>query len=491
MALATLGIAGSLVEIAQQGKEHYVEHRRTALRALMLKRVLLILIAILCALLLLVGVVKGMASLHILSINTVTSLAGSAPPADENGYTNLLLLGQGDAEHDGKDLTDTVMVASIDPKDTKSVVLLSLPRDLYFLHTEKMGKGRINSMYRDYKGFLRFQKGMEENDASTEALSELGAEVGRSLGMEIHGIVKVDFEGFVEAVDTIGGVEVDVPYEIVDTEYPNESYGYETFELHKGLRQLDGATALKYARSRHTTSDFGRAARQQQLLASMGEKARADGLVKDPKKIMSLIRILKEHLESTFSASELVGLADIAQDIDQSRIITMQLNDRNALYDGFIEPGGFLYAPLRNQFEGASVLLPVSIPEFPVTWKQIDALTDLLIENRSAHLANPTFSVLNSSARPGSARRLANELIRYGFTVETIANASSDDQATSTISYRAEEDNSLAEFFGLLLGLEVVLLPESLPADEVEQLTIILGDDYKYSPLQNLVPALK
>lgn len=486
IALAVLGSIGSLTSVYKHSTAKYQEHKRSLRRVMVLKRTLMVLIAVLCALLLLAGTVRVLAEMRIISIDSFASLAGTPPAKDAQGHTNLLLLGQGDSDHDGKDLTDTVMVASLDPEGSKGAVLLSLPRDLYFLRTENMGRGRINSLYRDYKYHLRFRRGMEEAQASKEAMRELAAEIGRQLNLEIHGTVKVDFIGFVEAVEAMGGIEIDVPYDIVDTEYPDENFGYETFEIRKGLQHIDGATALKYVRSRHTTSDFSRSARQQQLLAALGEKAQREGLATDPKRIMSLLSIVRENLETTMSVSELIGIANAARNIDRSNVITMQLNDRNAIYDSFIEPGGFLYTPPRDEFGGASVLLPVSIPEFPVTWKQVQALIELLVRNREIYLAEPQFAVLNASAPSGTARRLGNELIRYGFAVPTIANTPIRNQAASTISARSEADQPLAEFFGALLGMDVVPLPP-VAQGNAEQLTIILGSNGRFTPLQNLI----
>ncbi|MDD3897172.1 MAG: LCP family protein [Candidatus Peribacteraceae bacterium] len=491
IALALIGISGSLFGFYEHERERYKEHKASAHRCTILKRILLVLIAVLCALLLLAGTVKALSALKILNLGTITKLTGTAPPQDEWGHTNILLLGQGDEGHDGVNLTDTIMVASIDPDETKSIVLLSLPRDLYLLKTEKMGAGRINTMYRDYRSYLQFQKGMEEEEATQEAMRELAAEIGRHMGIQIHHTAKVDFIGFVKAVDLLEGIDVDVPYDIVDTEYPDENYGFETFQILAGPQHLDGETALKYARSRHTTSDFGRSARQQQILTAMGEKAKSIGIQKDPKKLIELLRILSANFETTMSISEAVGLAEIARDIERSRIITMQLNDRNGLYGGLAEPGGFLYNPPRDLFEGASVLLPVSIPEFPVTWKQIQTAVQLLMHHREVYGTQPEFAVLNSTARPGTARRLGNELLRYGFSVGKVENAESTDQATTTISYNNEADAALAGFFSLLLDIPVAPLPVDLPASQRTRLTIILGTDYEFTPLQDLLQNLQ
>ncbi|PIR52775.1 hypothetical protein COU76_04480 [Candidatus Peregrinibacteria bacterium CG10_big_fil_rev_8_21_14_0_10_49_10] len=471
-------------------KERKEKEQQKKKRVMVLKRFLLILIAVLLGLVLFAQTVRSLTSIHLFSFGNIASFAGSELLQNENGTINLLLTGQGNEEHDGKDLTDTIMVASIDPTQTKSIVLLSLPRDVYLLSTEKMGKGKINSFYRDYKGYLRYQKGMEEQEAAVEALREIGNEIGRKLGMEINYTVKVNFTAFTEAVDALGGVDIVVPEDITDTEYPDENFGYETFTLEKGPQHLDGATALRYARSRHSSSDFSRSARQQQLLEAMGEKARGSGKLKDPDFITQMMHTLSENVETTMSVRELIGLAGLLRKMDTHRVVSFQLNDRNALYDSFIEPGGFLYTPPRSLFESMSVLLPVSRPEFPVTWRQPQAFVHLLQSARAVYLAKPTIHILNNGAPSGSAGKLATELIRYGFSVEKVANASlPKKQEQSVLFAGSPERDDLALFFSTLLGIDKDEKPVELPQNEVADITLILGEDYAYTPLQNLLPS--
>ena len=487
--LTSLAIAKPLLGWYDLWKERYDQRKQKKNRVLFLKRLLLILIAILTAFILLATTVRALVSMDVINVGSITSIAGATLPSDEYGQTNIVLIGQGDDDHDGKYLTDTIIVASFDPENSHSVVLLSLPRDLYFLRSEKMGKGKLNSFYRDYRSYLIYQEGMEEEVASVEALRELGTEIGRKLELDIHHVLKVNFTAFTEAVDAIGGVDVEVPYDIVDTEYPDENYGFQTFEITKGTQHLDGETALKYARSRHTTSDFSRSARQQQILSAMAKKVQEEGLATDTGFISKMAQSLSKNIESTMTLREIIGLADLGRDIERDNIISMQLNDRNALYDGFIEPGGFLYTPPRDQFGGAAVLLPVSIPEFPVTWKQPRTLTHLLFRMRAIYLSPITINVLNSGAQSGAARRLATELIRYGFTVDKIVNADlSDTLETSLIFGRTEEFEGPSDFFGVLLGIESGEAPLELPTNQIQDVTIILGEDYSYQPLQNLYP---
>ncbi len=452
-----------------------------------LKRICLIVIAILCGLLLLGGVARALVALKVVSLRTVTGMTAATLPSDLYGHTNILLLGQGDETHDGVDLTDSIMIASLDPGNSKSIVLLSIPRDLYFMETETMGTGRVNALFRDEKWRLIHQEDMEETEAEKMAVRKLADEIGKAFGLELHHVLKVDFVGFVKAVDALGGVSIVVPETIVDREYPGPNYGYETFMIESGPQTIDGETALKYARSRHTTSDFSRSARQQQIIKALGEKIKNDGVFSSPSKLLSLLEILQDHVQTTMTVRELSGLAEMGMDLDHSRMLAMQINNSNGLYGAGVEPGGFLYSPPRDQFGGASVMLPVSIPEFPVTWKQLQTLTRLLMHTRSPYLARPTINVLNAGARAGSSRLLAGELIRYGFVVDKIENAEIEDLPVSYISAGSEPDLELARFFAELLKLELRPLPPGLPPEKIGRIVIFLGEDYAYTPLQELL----
>ncbi|MSR67396.1 hypothetical protein EXS65_01025, partial [Candidatus Peribacteria bacterium] len=139
------GILEAAVHLYHQMRHREEEAVESQKRTRFLKRTVTVLLAGLLILLLLIGTLKVLARIKIISLSSMVRIVSTAPMQDEHGFTNVLLLGEGDNDHEGVDLTDTIMVVSLDPGDTKSAVLLSLPRDLYFLSTEKMGKGRVNS----------------------------------------------------------------------------------------------------------------------------------------------------------------------------------------------------------------------------------------------------------------------------------------------------------------------------------------------------------
>lgn len=482
-------LAGMYGEWKARKAEEHAKSKRLRL----LKKSAVVLVSVLLGLVLLAGTVKALVSLRILTIHSFLSVAGADLPVDENGFTNILILGAGDKSHEGIDLTDSIMVVSLDPRKTKSAVMLSLPRDLYLLETENMGRGRINELYRNYKIKIQYSAKLTPAIASQLSLKELATEVGRNLHMQIHHVMKVDFIAFVDAVNTLGGLDIQVPQTIVDTEYPGANYTYQTFEIHKGLQHIDGETALKYARSRHTTSDFDRSARQQQLLQAMGDKARAEGIMGSPGRISEFLKILTDHVETTMSFAEILGAAKLADRIDRSNMLSYNLNIETGIYSPFAVPGGFLYAPPRDQFEGASVLLPFSLPEFPVTWKQIQAFMQLVLQNRAVYLSKPQIQILNAGAKRGMGRTLGNELIRYGFDQIETDNASDDRKnppklPSSVVVARTEGDESTAQFFAALLHLPVGPLPAGIPPEKQGPVTIVVGTDYTYTPLQDLLP---
>jgi len=447
----------------------------------LLKRLLVLCVACFAVFVLFAGVAKALVALKVIDVGTILNFAGADLPSDDDGFTNFLLLGRGDADHDGVDLTDTIMVASMDPRRTKSVVMLSIPRDLYVTDAEGVAPSRINDLYRAFKNKAK-REGMDAAAASQQGMKDLMREIGDRLGLTLHHAVMVNFSALVETVDSLGGIEVEVPYDIYDVEYPGPNYSYETFSIDAGPAILDGETALKYVRSRHTTSDFGRAARQQQVIQAIAEKAKAAGILSSPGKMTSLYKILSQNIESTMTLRELLGAAKIAEKLDRSRVISMGLTTATG------EPGGFLYTPPRDQFGGAAVLLPISYPSWPPSWEQIESFTQVITHSRSIQLNRPNLALVNAGAPSGQAGILGYELTRYGFPVSKTENAPEDTEA-SYITFQLPEDEQIAQFFGTLLKMPVKQMPPELPLDIQGQITVVLGPDYTYKNIQTLLTA--
>jgi LCP family protein required for cell wall assembly len=389
------------------------------------------------------------------TVRTTLGVMGASLPTDDYGQTNILLLGVGDENHDAADLTDTMILASIDPIGTRSVVMLSLPRDLFLDTSKKMANGRINAVYANEKHRLMIREKMTEEEASQAAMNALAEEMSRKLGIEIHGAIKTNFTAFETIVDALGGVDIEVKERIADYTYPLSETRVGLFQIDAGMQHFDGETALKYARSRHSTSDFDRSARQQQLLSALASKVRSMGRIAQIRFVLALYERLQEHVETTLEKEQLLGLAQIAADLSLDRMITMQVNF-NTGGDSFeAAAGGFVFPAPPELFEGASILIPMPLPGGTNDWKQISTFAQVLTQYRSVYLTSPMIDILDEGARRLEAHRLRNELRRYGFNTGEITYAPDREAAPPRVYYRTSDDKAAAELIGALLSMPV------------------------------------
>lgn len=231
------------------------------------------------------------------------SLRGS-----EKNRINILLLGMGGEGHSGKYLTDTIMIASINPQ-TLETALLSIPRDLYVnipgtnIHT------KINAVY-------TYELNRNNKD-SAKAMKSVEKVIEKITGQSIDYYFSLNFEGFTKIIDEIGGVTVDVPEDIFDPRYPGPNFSYQTFEIKKGVQYLDGEAALKYARVRHTTGgDFARASRQQAIIAATKRKAFSINTITNPSRVNGLMNALGENLKTDVQFDEIPAFLELSKNIN-------------------------------------------------------------------------------------------------------------------------------------------------------------------------------
>jgi LCP family protein required for cell wall assembly len=166
-----------------------------------------------------------------------------------------------------------------------------------------------------------------------------------NLGIRVHDYVAVDFRAFETLVDAIGGIDIDVPYNIADPQYPDMYYGYDPFYLRAGHQHLDGKIALKYARTRHGDSDFQRAQRQQQVLYAIRDRIlNLDMLPQLIVQAPTLLGALKDNVYTGLTLDQMIQLAWYLKDIPQESIHTGVVDGRYTM--SWMTP------------DGASVLVP-------------------------------------------------------------------------------------------------------------------------------------
>jgi LCP family protein required for cell wall assembly len=155
--------------------------------------------------------------------------------------------------------SDTMMLMRVDPGRPR-IALLSIPRDLY-VDVPGHGSNRVNTAH--FWG---------ENAGEGQGPQLAMDTVAQNFNVPVHHYIRLDFSAFRTIVDTVGGVDIMVERPVVDYAYPTEDYGTIAIEIPAGLQHMDGETALRYARSRHGSSDFDRAARQQEVIVALAHK---------------------------------------------------------------------------------------------------------------------------------------------------------------------------------------------------------------------------
>ena len=364
---------------------------------------------------------------------------------------NVLIAGIWGAWNDAPHLTDSIIVGSID-FEKWTVSLLSIPRDLY-VRSSEFWDMRINEIYA--RSLRRF--------GSKRALQDLSDIVEEITDQDIEYVSVVDFTGFEKFIDLLGGVTIDVPESIYDTTYPDNNWWYETFSIQKGTQTLNGSTALKYARSRHTTSDFDRSTRQQLIVRAIKSRLLDTEILTSPEKIKSLYATIRSHINTNLSTSEMIAIALKSATIDVENIVSFNLNDTCFQSYGACYTGGFLYTPIRELFAGKAVLLPNTATADSIhSYEQIQKFAYLIFELPEIFNEPYTIRIFNSTKQPGLAWDFAKMLRQYGFQVpRTDAIFTLRDEALekTTIYY----NSTIPPESKTLEGLGMFLFGEQIP----------------------------
>lgn len=342
---------------------------------------------------------------------------------EERGRINVLLLGIGGKGHDGSELTDTMIAASLD-LGTKKAALLSIPRDLVVPIDNTTAWRKINSA----------NALAERNEAGSGGLAA-SQTVSSVLEAPIDYYVKIDFEGFVKIVDELGGVNICVDRAFDDYTYPAEGQEenpvydkrFEHLRFETGCQTMNGTLALKYARSRHAYgpegTDFARAARQQKAIEAIKDKALSRETLFSPKKILNIISELSDHFHTNLSLVDMTKLWSLAKDIKQEDIATRVLDNSPAglLMDSTGADGAYMLVPRAGNFSEIQYL-------FKNIFQNAPADAKAKVGEEQAHI-----QILNGTWINGLASRTATDLEKFGFIVVGTANCSKQNYEKSVI----------------------------------------------------------
>ncbi len=355
---------------------------------------------------------KALNGSNILGLLNDTKLKG-----EDTGRVNILLAGdsEDDPGHGGSNLTDSIMVLSLDTQDN-TAFMLSVPRDLW-VNIPGYGHQKINAANAD------------------GGMSLLEQVIQSKLGLTINYYALVDYSAFREAVDTVGGIDVTIkssdPRGIYDPNISKVDHG--PLILHNGPQHLDGQTALNLARARNDPTpsglrgyglpggDFDRAANQRLMLTALATKALSLGTLSNPAKIAQLLDTIGNNVHTDFKTNDLRRLYDLTKKIKLSTVQSLSLNDsahNEVLIKDYTSP------------DGQAAFIPVAGLD---NFSDIQAYVRKLTSNDPIVKEGASVEVLNGSGQTGLAKQESDALAAKGLAAAGYANAPAPATVTTII----------------------------------------------------------
>lgn len=411
------------------------------------------------------------------AVKLVGKTVGETMKKDLMWHINVLIVGYAGEGERGGYLTDTIMLASFDP--TLGVVtFLSVPRDTY-VDYNAWWKGKINGVY-----WSEYLNNGRDDDAAAKALAKTVSDI---TDVPIDYYMMVDFDGFVAFIDSLWGIDVEVKETIHDPYYPWKGNSYQLFHIDIGIQHIDGADALKYARSRKTTSDFSRALRQQQVIEWIFHQIMKSVWLANVHKLQDLYTQFQDLVDTNISIKQMLGLASSADDLEHffSYVYTADCDLR---YLDLTYPWCVMRFGLPDNFWWASVLIPEGASHDNLSYyKKTQDFAFRVIYHQEMLMENAPITLLNGIDKDaakakgynvnGAAGALSLELKKRAFNVVDLGNT--DEFFDETVVYIPSDDaypetiDALKSF----VDLQYVWVDSSWQYGATG-VSLILGNDY-------------
>lgn len=382
-----------------------------------------------------------------------------------DGRINLLLIGHGGPNHPGGNLTDTILIASIDPIH-KEAALLSIPRD-FWVRIDGGGYSKINSAY---------NTGLENSDAPTAAQREdegvktLSDTVTNVLGIPIHYYTKVNFTAYKQAVDAVGGIDITLDEPLYDPNFDGE-YGRNILRFPAGKVHLNGTQAMLLGRARNANggyglsrSDFDRNENQRKMLIALKQKVLSVGTFSNPIKVNNLLGTLGSNVRTSINQNEIKRFYEIMSEIPNNKITSLDL----------VTPPNNLLA--TDNIGGLSVVLPrAGVGNYKEIQSFVrNTLKDSFLKSESASIA-----IYNGTNSPGLAATKAEELRSFGYNVTIVADAPSKNYPKTVLVDRTKGVKKYTKRYleQRLKVTSVNAMPNATINPGTANFVIILGED--------------
>jgi LCP family protein required for cell wall assembly len=267
------------------------------------------------------------------------------------GRVNMVVLGYGGAGHDGAYLSDSLMVMSLSPSD-RATTLISVPRDLWVQIPPNSGQyAKLNAAFANgmANGYGSYPPGQLAGGL------EAAAKVSDVTGLDIPYFMTINFQGFRELVDALGGVDINVPtaftanYPINDD--PQINAGWKVIHFNTGMQHMDGERAIEYARARYVIapasegSDFARSTRQQLLIRAIASRMRS------PSAWTGLSGAMTALQKAIYTNLSLADLTAFTLKLDLNNAAHVGLSTTNVLVNGTSGDGQDILLPQNGNWD--------------------------------------------------------------------------------------------------------------------------------------------
>ncbi len=411
----------------------------------------------------------------------VTGITGvDLPDYEQKERVNILLLGVDKRPDENLARTDTLIVVTVDP-NSQTAGMLSIPRDLYVPIPTYEGEDRINKAY--YLG--------EKDDYPGGGPALAMKTIQRNFGIPIHFYAQVDFQGFRDIVDTLGGLEIESTELIDDPTYPDENYGYDPFYLEPGQHRLNGHDALRYARTRSTPgSDFSRAQRQQQVLFAIRSKALELNMIP---KIPELWATFSDSIDTNLQLIDIIELARLADDIEPNSVQT-DVIDYDYTVDYVTDTGAQVLLPLREKIQ-TMIDRIFTQPTEETPQVDVDAQIERLnqaradaiqqdVQQQEQHrqrLANENSSLIiqNGTERPNLAADTVGFLQQQGYNITQFGLADTTQYQNTVIIVYDETKLYTLQTLASIFDVKEENVRRSLSEQNGVDVRVIIGQDFE------------
>ena len=398
---------------------------------------------------------------------------------ESSGRVNILLAGNSadDVGHNGGDLTDSIMIVSIDTT-THNAFMLSIPRDLW-VNIPGMGHQKINAAITvsDFSA-----PGYPSN-----GMGQLEQIIQTQLGIPINYYVLIDYAALRDATNAVGGISVNIqssdPRGLYDPSIDFATKG-PLVKLSNGWHTLNGQQALDLARARgdaygsygYELSDFARTQNQRMMLVALAQKAKSTGVVTNPIKITSLFSAFSNNVQTDMTLNNVLRLAQITKPIDLNSIQSQGFSyaGDNPLLIGHVDPAS-----------GQDALIPSSgVDNFTALTQYYQQLTSKNPVVREG--ANVV--ILNGSDKTGIASVEGDKITAAGYTVANVGSAGSKYSGTMIVDMSdGKKPATLAGLKNYFPGSVVQSSDKSTQAKEAQNymsadFVVILGQNWNSAP---------